>query len=81
MLVMQTDPHKSSVAGLAGDLIPRLMDLKGPCGICEKLVPPLITLGLAELVLVTEFRDGPTLKALNHDLSFRLGAPLSSVHG
>ena len=57
------------------------LDIKGPRGIRETLVTPLIIEGWADLVFVTQFRDGPALQALNHDLRFGLGIPFSSLHG
>ena len=57
------------------------MDLKGCRGMGQTLVPPLIILGLAELRLGTEFRDGFPLEAFEHDHRLGFGLPLSSVHG
>jgi len=41
----------------------------------------LVILGLADLMLVTDFRYGLALKALNHNFGFRLRIPRPSVHG
>jgi hypothetical protein len=57
------------------------MDLTGCRGMGQKLVPPLIILGWAELMLVTEFRDGFPLEAFAHDQRLGCGIPCSSLHG
>jgi hypothetical protein len=57
------------------------MDLKGFRGMGQKLVPPLIILGVAELMLVTEFRDGFPLEAFEHDHRLGFGIPCSSLPG
>jgi hypothetical protein len=58
-----------------------LLDVKGLRRIREKLVAPLIIEGWAHLVFMTQFRDGPALKALDHNLGFGLGVPCPSLHG
>jgi hypothetical protein len=58
-----------------------LLDVKGPRRMREKLVAPLIVEGLANLILVTQFRDGSALKALDHDLGCGLGGPCPSMQG
>jgi hypothetical protein len=47
----------------------------------EKLITPLIVLGVADLVLVTDCSHRFTLQAVPHDAGFGLGIPLPSVHG
>jgi hypothetical protein len=58
-----------------------LIDLKGMGRMGSKLVTPLVILGWADLMLVTDFRYGLALKALNHHVGFHLRIPFSSVHG
>jgi hypothetical protein len=57
------------------------MALKGLGCIRQELVPPLVVLGLADLVLVTDFGDRLALEAFDHDQGFRLGIPLALLHG
>jgi hypothetical protein len=57
------------------------MDLKGFRGMGQKLAPPLILLGLTDLMLITEFRDGLPLEALKFNQRFDFAIPFSSVHG
>lgn len=57
------------------------MDLKGFRGMGRELVPPLIILGLTDLMLITAFRDGLPLEALKHNPRFGFGIPFPSVHG
>jgi len=57
------------------------MDLKGFGGIGQKLVLPLVILGLTDLMRMTEFRDWLPLEALKHDPYFNFDIPLASWHG
>jgi hypothetical protein len=57
------------------------MRLKGMRRLGSNLIMPLLILGLAALVLVTDFSPRFTLQALQHDAGFGLGIPFPSVHG
>jgi hypothetical protein len=58
-----------------------LMDVKGLGGMGQKLVPPLVLPGLADLLLVAERRDGLALQAFDDDPGFGVGVPLAAGHG
>ena len=67
---------------LQASLLPGvLMALKGLGRIRQALVPPLVLLGLADLVLVADAGDRLALEAFDHDQGFRLGVPCALVHG
>jgi hypothetical protein len=57
------------------------MDLKGVGGMGQELIAPLVVLGLTELMLMAEVRDGLSLEALKHDYGLGFGIPFSSLHG
>ena len=57
------------------------MDREGLGRTRQKLIAPLIIQGLANWILVTDFRRRPALEALNHNRGFNLGFPCPSVHG
>ena len=57
------------------------MDLKGFRGMGQALVPPLIILGLTDLMLMTKVRDGLPFEALKHNHRFGFGLPFPSGHG
>ena len=58
-----------------------LMHFKGLSGMSQKLVAPLVVLGLADLVFATDFSHRLTLQTLEHNTGFGLGLPFPSVHG
>jgi hypothetical protein len=58
-----------------------LMHFKGLSGMSQKLVAPLVVLGLADLVLGANLGDGLALQALDDNYRFGLGVPFASVHG
>jgi hypothetical protein len=58
-----------------------LLDLKGFGHMSQRLVAPLIILGLADLMLVTELGDGLTFQAFDDDHRFGFGVPLTALHG
>jgi hypothetical protein len=58
-----------------------LMRLKGMCRMRQKLITPLVVLGLANLVFVTDFRYRLTLYTFENHAGFGLGIPFPSVHG
>jgi hypothetical protein len=58
-----------------------LVDLKGLGGMRQELVPPLVILGLTDLVFMAQFRHGCPLEAFKYDHRFGFGIPLASVHG
>jgi hypothetical protein len=47
----------------------------------EKLIEPLIILGLSDLIVLTNRGHRLAFKALKHDDGFDLGVPLPSLHG
>jgi hypothetical protein len=57
------------------------MHLKGLGGMGQKLVPPLIILGWADLMLGTDLGDGLTLEPLKHHHGFDLRIPLALLPG
>src|SRR5918996_5604277 len=58
-----------------------LMDLKGFGRMSQKLVAPLIVLGLADLMLGAELSDGRAFEAFDDDHRFSFGVPLTAFHG
>jgi hypothetical protein len=58
-----------------------LVDLKGLGGMRQELVPPLVILGLTDLVFVAKFRQGFPLEAFKYDHRFGFGISFASVHG
>jgi hypothetical protein len=57
------------------------MNFKGFGGMGQKLVAPLIILGLADLMLRAQFRHRLALQAFYHHHRFGLGIPFPSLHG
>ncbi len=58
-----------------------LGDLKGFGGVRKKLITPLVLLGLADLMVLTNRGHRLALEALEDDGGFGLGVPLPSSHG
>jgi hypothetical protein len=56
------------------------MDLKGFGGMRQKLITPLVVLGLADLVLSAQFGHGLALEALEHDHGFGFSIPLAPLY-
>jgi hypothetical protein len=57
-----------------------LMDLQGFGGLRQKLIAPLVGLGLAALVLRAQLGHGLALKALDDEQRCGVGLPLPSGH-
>jgi len=59
----------------------KTLRFKGLGRVLEKLVAPLVVLGLTDLVLDTKLIHRPPPQTLNHDEGLRLGIPFSAFHG
>jgi hypothetical protein len=57
------------------------MDLKGFGGMGQKLIAPLVRLGLADLMFGAELHHGLAFQAFEDNHRCGVGIPFPSVHG